>query len=153
MEKEIIPAPSSPDLEGKLFHAAHLAKHKAYCPYSNFRVGVALLTSSGKIYSGCNVENASYALATCAERTAVCKAVSEGELSFDKIAITSDVETGFTGPCGSCRQTLAEFGLDLDVYLINPKNESKAYKLRELLPIAFTPRDLLKHRAAHDVID
>jgi cytidine deaminase len=65
----------------------------------------------------------------------------------------SDVEKGFTGPCGSCRQTLAEFGLDLDVYLLNPKNESKMYKLRELLPIAFTPYDLEKARATHDIIE
>jgi len=152
MEKEIVPAPSSADLE-ELFLEAHSAKHKAYCPYSNFRVGAALLTSTGKIYSGCNIENASYGLATCAERTALVKAISEGETSFTKIAITSDVEVGFTGPCGSCRQTLAEFGLDLDVYLINPKNESKLYTLRELLPIAFTPHDLQKHRASHDIVE
>ncbi|UJR15165.1 hypothetical protein I4U23_002128 [Adineta vaga] len=152
MEKEIVPAPSSTELE-ELFLAAHSAKHKAYCPYSNFRVGAALLASSGKTYLGCNIENASYALATCAERTALVKAVSEGEDSFKKIAITSDVEFGFTGPCGSCRQTLAEFGLDLDVYLVNPKNESKLYKLHELLPIAFTPRDLEKHRASHDIVE
>ncbi|CAF3544607.1 unnamed protein product [Rotaria sp. Silwood1] len=137
----------------KLFVEAHLAKHKAYCPYSNFRVGAAILTSTGKIYSGCNIENASYALATCAERTALVKAVSEGEHSFEKIAITSDVESSFTGPCGSCRQTLAEFGLDLDVYLVNPKNESKHFKLRELLPLAFTPRDLQKSRTSHDIIE
>ncbi|CAF1363688.1 unnamed protein product [Rotaria sordida] len=152
MEKEIIPVPSSADL-AELFVQAHLVKHKAYVPYSNFRVGAALLTSTGKIYSGCNIENASYGLATCAERTALVKAVSEGEHSFEKIAITSDVETGFTGPCGSCRQTLAEFGLDLDVYLVNPKNESKQYKLRELLPIAFTPRDLQKPRTDHDITE
>ncbi|CAF4376791.1 unnamed protein product, partial [Rotaria sp. Silwood2] len=136
----------------KLFVEAHAAKYKAYCPYSNFRVGAALLTSTGKIYSGCNVENASYPLSTCAERTALVKAVSEGEISFEKIVITSDVESGFTGPCGSCRQTLAEFGLDLDVYLVNPKNESKQYKLRELLPIAFTPCDLQKSRTSHNII-
>ncbi len=65
----------------------------------------------------------------------------------------SDVESGFTGPCGSCRQTLAEFGLDLDVYLVNPKNESKLYTLRELLPIAFTPPDLQKRRASHDIVE
>jgi cytidine deaminase len=63
------------------------------------------------------------------------------------------VEVGFTGPCGSCRQTLAEFGLDIDVYLVNPKNQSKLYTLRELLPIAFTPRDLDKPRAEHDVVE
>ncbi|CAF4420948.1 unnamed protein product [Rotaria socialis] len=136
----------------KLFREAHLAKHKAYCPYSKFRVGAALLATSGKIYSGCNIENASYALATCAERTAVVKAVSEGEKSFKKLAITSDVELGFTGPCGSCRQTLAEFGLDLDVYLVNAKNESKLYKLQELLPIAFTPSDLERPRSNHDIM-
>ncbi|CAF1470896.1 unnamed protein product [Rotaria magnacalcarata] len=151
MEKEIILAPSSTELQ-ELFREAHLAKHKAYCPYSKFRVGAALLTTSGKIYSGCNIENASYALATCAERTAVVKAVSEGEKSFKKLAITSDVESGFTGPCGSCRQTLAEFGLDLDVYLVNTKNESKLYKLQEILPIAFTPSDLEKSRSNHDIM-
>ena len=70
-----------------------------------------------------------------------------------KIVFFSDVEAGFTGPCGSCRQTLAEFGLDIDIYLVNPKNESKMYTLRELLPIAFTPRDLQKRRASHDVVE
>ncbi len=65
----------------------------------------------------------------------------------------SDVESGFTGPCGSCRQTLAEFGLDLDIYLVNPKNESKLYNLRELLPIAFTPHDLEKYRTSHDIVE
>lgn len=145
MDKKVVALPPSTELEG-LFSEAQAAKQKAYCPYSNFRVGVALLTSTGKIYSGCNIENASYALATCAERTAIVKAVSEGQTNFTKIAITSDVEVGFTGPCGSCRQTLAEFGLDIDVYLVNTKNESKCYTLRELLPIAFTPRDLEKPR-------
>ncbi|CAF5001295.1 unnamed protein product [Rotaria magnacalcarata] len=120
--------------------------------FSLNRVGAALLTSTGKIYTGCNVENAAYPLSTCAERTAVVKAVSDGEKSFKKIAITSDVEVGFTGPCGSCRQTLAEFGLDIDVYLISPKNEAKMYSLRDLLPIAFTPQDLQKPRASHDII-
>jgi len=152
MEKNIVHIPPSIELE-ELFREAHLAKHRAYCPYSEFRVGAALLTSNGKIYSGCNIENAAYPLATCAERTALVKAVSEGEKSFQTIAITSDVETGFTGPCGSCRQILAEFGLDLNVYLINPKNESKMYKLRELLPIAFTPHDLQKPRTSHDIIE
>jgi len=72
----------------------------------------------------------------------------------DSISLfVSDVEVGFTGPCGSCRQTLAEFGLDLDVYLVNPKNESKLYTLRELLPIAFTPNDLQKRRASHDIVE
>ncbi|CAF3792987.1 unnamed protein product [Rotaria sp. Silwood1] len=152
MEKEIVNGSLSAELQ-ELFNEARLAKYKAYCPYSHFRVGTALLTSTGKIYSGCNIENASYPLSTCAERTVVVKAVSEGEKSFQKIVITSDVELGFTGPCGSCRQTLAEFGLDLDVYLINTKNESKVYKLRDLLPIAFTPHDLQKPRAKHDDIE
>ncbi|CAF0753696.1 unnamed protein product [Adineta ricciae] len=152
MEKALIPAPPTAELE-ELFRAAHTAKHAAYCPYSNFRVGAALLGSNGKIYMGCNIENASYALATCAERTAIVKAVSEGEKTFTKIAITSDVETGFTGPCGSCRQTLAEFGLDLEVYLVNSKNQSKLYTLRELLPIAFVPTDLNKPRLSHDVVE
>ncbi|CAF3247062.1 unnamed protein product, partial [Rotaria sp. Silwood2] len=106
-----------------LFDEARLAKYRAYCPYSHFRVGAALLTSTGKIYNGCNVENASYPLSTCAERTTIVKAVSEGEQSFQTIATTWDVELGFIGPYGSCRQTLAEFGLGFDVYLINTKNE------------------------------
>ncbi|UJR31516.1 hypothetical protein I4U23_019005 [Adineta vaga] len=152
MEKNIVHTPPSVELE-ELFREAHLAKHRAYCPYSKFRVGAAILTSSGKIYSGCNIENASYPLTTCAERTAVVKAVSEGELSFQAIAITSDIEASFCGPCGACRQTIAEFGLDIDIYLINPKNECKMYKIRELLPLAFTPRDLQKTRATHDIIE
>ncbi|CAF1479881.1 unnamed protein product [Rotaria sp. Silwood1] len=152
MEKEIVNGSLSAELQ-ELFNEARLAKYKAYCPYSHFRVGTALLTSTGKIYSGCNIENTSYPLSTCAERTIVVKAVSEGEKSFQKIVITSDVEIGFIGPCGSCRQTLAEFGLDLDVYLINIKNESKMYKLRDLLPVAFIPHDLEKSRANHYVIE
>ncbi|CAF1045668.1 unnamed protein product [Rotaria sp. Silwood1] len=137
----------------ELFDEARLAKYRAYCPYSYFRVRAALLTSTGKIYTGCNVENASYPLSTCAERTAIVKAVSEGEQSFQTIAITWNVELDFTGPCGSCRQTLAEFGLDLDVYLINTKNESKIYKFQDLLPIAFIPHDLEKPRANYYAIE
>ncbi|CAF1144725.1 unnamed protein product [Adineta ricciae] len=152
MEKKIVHAPPTTTLE-ELFREAHSAKHRAYCPYSKFRVGAALLTTSGKIYSGCNVENASYPLSTCAERTAIVKAVSEGETNFQAIAITSDVDAGYCGPCGACRQTIAEFGLDIDVYLLNPQNECKMFKFRELLPFAFTPRDLQKTRATHNIID
>ncbi|CAF1371291.1 unnamed protein product [Rotaria sordida] len=86
-------------------------------------------------------KNASYSLSTCVERTAIVKAVSEGVQSFQTIAITSDVELGFTAPCDSCQQTLAEFGPDLDVYLINTKNESKIYKLRDLLPTALISKE------------
>lgn len=152
MEKEHIHSPLSPDLE-ELFHHAHIAKSRAYCPYSHFRVGAAILTSTGRIYSGCNVENASYPLGICAERTAIVKAVSEGDKSFKKIAITSDVEVGFAAPCGACRQMLAEFGLDLNVYLLNPTNQSKMVKLRDLLPLAFTPQDLEKSRSEHHFIE
>ncbi|CAF1223857.1 unnamed protein product, partial [Didymodactylos carnosus] len=138
----------------KLFRRAHLAKHQAYCPYSNFRVGAALLASDGTtIYSGCNIENCAYPLATCAERTAVCKAVSEGVRSFRAIAVTSDVERGFTRPCGSCRQVLAEFGPNIEIYLVNPKNEAKKYSLNDLLPMAFQPSDLEKERTISSSTD
>ena len=112
----------------------------AYAPYSHYHVGAALLASSGKFYDGCNVENAAYGSSICAERTALVKAVSEGERQFEAVAVV----TGNGGsPCGSCRQMLAEFGLDLKVLLLD--GEGKVVRettLRELLPDAFTPESL-----------
>ncbi|MBU1097120.1 MAG: cytidine deaminase [Bacteroidetes bacterium] len=125
-----------------LIEEAEKAKTKAYAPYSNFRVGAALLTEDGKIYTGGNIENASYGLTMCAERTAVYKAVLEGEKKFRAVAITSDSHD-YISPCGACRQVLAELcGLDIDVIMLKNINDFKLVKLKELLPYSFT-RDSL----------
>lgn len=111
------------------------AAKKAYVPYSNYKVGAALLTKSGKIFTGCNVENSSYGLTNCAERTAVFKAVSEGETDFEEIMIYVDSEKLPT-PCGACRQVLAEFSSDLKITIIS-KNEEIHTDIGKLLPLSF----------------
>jgi cytidine deaminase len=120
-----------------LIAAALAAREQAYAKYSNFRVGAALLGASGAIYRGCNVENASYGLTQCAERTAVTTAIAAGERSFSAIAVA--VPGGGT-PCGACRQVLAEFADDLPVLLIDADNPSRTIEtnLRDLLPGKFT---------------
>jgi len=115
------------------------AREKAHAPYSDFAVGAALLARSGRVYTGCNVENASYGLSICAERTAVFKAVSEGERDFEAIAVVT--EKGVT-PCGACRQVLLEFGEDIQVIVANGAGEYRVFTLQELLPQAFTPKHL-----------
>lgn len=130
----------------KLVEASHLAKKHAHCPYSNFPVGVALLTDDGSVYTGCNVENAVYPLSTCAERVAICKAVSEGHRRFKAIAISSNLSENFIVPCGSCRQSLAEFGIDWDVYMTKPDLSFLKLTVRELLPMSFGPHSLLESR-------
>ena len=121
----------------ELISAATEAAKNAYSPYSNFRVGAALLTKSGKVYTGCNVENASYGLANCAERTAVFKAISEGEREFEMMAIGS---VGGVYPCGACRQVLNEFAPDLKLVLGDFEgNLTGESSLRDLLPNAFGP--------------
>ena len=131
------------DLE--LMKLAVEAREMAYAPYSQFRVGAALLAKSGKVYKGCNVENAAYSPTNCAERTALFKAVSEGEREFLAIAIVGGMgETiaDFCAPCGVCRQVLAEFcDKDFRVILGNPDN-IKAYTFAEILPFAFGKTDL-----------
>lgn len=117
------------------------AKEHSHSPYSKFRVGAALLTDTGEIIDGCNVENASYGLTICAERTALVKAVSMGFKKFPAIAITTDMEE-FIAPCGACRQVLAEFGLECDVYLVKSDLSYKKLSVSELLPMAFTSEDL-----------
>ncbi len=124
----------------KLIEMAKRARENAYAPYSNFKVGAALLTEDGEIFTGANVENASYGLSICAERVAVFKAVSEGKRKFKAIAVVADTEKP-TPPCGACRQVLAEFG-DIEVIMANLKGDVKVMKLSELLPEAFTPDDL-----------
>lgn len=119
-----------------LLAAAKAAQRQAHAPYSRFRVGAALLTKSGKIYTGCNVENASYGLTICAERVAITKAVSEGHRQFQAIAVVCP-STKPT-PCGACRQFLAEFG-DMTVICADSRNVKRVqtYRLTELLPHAF----------------
>ncbi|GAB1606176.1 cytidine deaminase-like isoform X2 [Argonauta hians] len=124
-----------------LIDAAVKAKGMAYCPYSKFRVGAALLTENGAIVTGCNVELCSYGGTICAERTAMVKAVSEGMKKFKAIAITSDLED-YISPCGICRQFMAEFGTDWDVYLTKKDGDYKKMTVSQLLPLAFEPSDL-----------
>lgn len=125
----------------ELVYLAMEAKKKAYVPYSNFRVGAAILTKDGKVYTGCNIENASYGATNCAERTAIFKAVSEGQRDFLAIAVNSDTEH-FTFPCGICRQVMIEFSKDLIVYISNKHGEYREYTLKELIPEGFTGEDM-----------
>ena len=117
------------------------AKSKALPTYSNFHVGAALITEDDKIYTGCNIESSSYSLTICAERTAIFKAISEGERKFKAIAVAGDTE-GFISPCGACRQVISDLCGDIDVVLVNSKNETKVMKTSELLPFAFSDKDL-----------
>jgi cytidine deaminase len=123
----------------KLVAQAREARQRAYAPYSGYRVGAALLTKSGRIYTGCNVENAVYPLCTCAERVAVVKAVSEGEQAFDALAVAT--ENG-GAPCGSCRQTLREFGEDIVVLIADAAGAYRETTVAELLPDSFGANDL-----------
>lgn len=125
----------------ELIEAAKKAREFAYAPYSKFKVGAAVLTEDGKIFGGCNVENASYGATNCAERTAIFKAVSEGYRKFKAIAIVLD-ENDFGAPCGICRQVIFEFGKDIDVVMANLKGEYEVQKISELLPKAFGPENL-----------
>jgi cytidine deaminase len=128
------------ELRSTLIQTALEARKWAYAPYSNYSVGAALLTASGRIYDGVNVENAAYPTTICAERVAVFKAVSEGERDFQAIAVVT--ENGGS-PCGSCRQVLAEFGLEITVLIADTAgNLVEEIALADLLPQAFTPKDL-----------
>ncbi|KJS22928.1 MAG: cytidine deaminase [Clostridiaceae bacterium BRH_c20a] len=129
----------------ELVQKAAEAKEMAYVPYSQFRVGAAILTEDGQVFTGCNIENASYSLTNCGERTAIFKAVSEGFRKFKAIAISTDTEE-ITSPCGPCRQVFIEFGEDIDVILANVSGEYKIYKAKELLPLAFSPAKLEEER-------
>ena len=123
-----------------LIDLANEARRRAYVPYSNYPVGAALRTKSGKLFTGVNVENAAYPTTICAERTAVFSAITAGEREFDVIAVVT--ENGGT-PCGSCRQVLAEFGLDTVVLIANRDGELlQETTVKELLPGAFTPEKL-----------
>lgn len=124
-----------------LVNKAVEAKTNAYAPYSKFRVGAALLTEDNKIITGCNIENASYGLTMCAERTAIFKAYSEGEKKFKAIAVAADTED-YISPCGACRQVISELCGNIDVILVNGNKEFKVIKAFDLLPLAFGDNQL-----------
>ena len=119
----------------ELIERAKKARENAYAPYSKFKVGAAILTEDGEIYTGVNVENASFGLTVCAERVALFKAVSDGKRSFKAIAVVTDTEEPVP-PCGACRQVLSEFG-DMEVIMANLKGDVKIARLRDLLPDSF----------------
>ncbi len=124
-----------------LIDLANEARKRAYAPYSNYQVGAALRTKSGRIFTGVNVENAAYPHTMCAERVAIFKAVSEGETEFEVIAVATN---NGGSPCGGCRQVMAEFGLDTIVLIADGDGHlKKEMTLSELLPEAFTPKHLL----------
>ena len=123
-----------------LIDIANEARRRAYAPYSNYAVGAAVRTKTGRLFTGVNVENAAYPTTICAERVAVFKAVSEGEREFEVIAVVTD---NGGSPCGSCRQVLAEFGLDTIVLIADGQGKLiKQTTVKELLPEAFTTKDL-----------
>ena len=129
-----------PMTDKQLIAMAALAREKAYAPYSGFPVGAALLARSGKVYTGCNGENASYGLSICAERVAIFKAISAGERGFKALAVVTE---SMATPCGACRQVLAEFGEDdMQVIVANLQGDKVVYSLAELLPASFTPPKL-----------
>jgi len=119
-----------------LIAAARAARENAHAPYSNFRVGAALRASSGRVYTGCNVENSTYGLTVCAERVAIFKAISEGERGFDVIAVVTQTEV-LTPPCGACRQIIWEFCGDVPVVLANLKGQVEVQKMSALFPRPF----------------
>ena len=121
---------------GALIAAARAARENAHAPYSNFRVGAALRAKSGRIFTGCNVENSTYGLTLCAERVAVFKAISEGERGFDAVAVVADTDI-LTPPCGACRQILWEFCGDVEVVLANLKGKVELYRMSALFPKPF----------------
>lgn len=126
----------------ELIARAIATRERAYAPYSNFKVGAALLGMSGQVYTGCNVENAAYGPSMCAERTAIFKAVSEGEHEFEAIAVVT--ENGVS-PCGTCRQVMMEFAPEMTVIIADAQGNIRHTTVRDLLPDGFTP-DQLPHK-------
>ena len=133
----------------KLINEALKAREFAYIPYSNFAVGAALITAGGKIYSGCNIENASFGLTNCAERTAIFKMVSEGCLTFRGLAVVGgDDEPAESGPCGACRQVISEFCEDVNETPIIECGQNGSYYMEPV--IAFYPRPFMKFEPNND---
>lgn len=126
----------------RLIEESKKAREKAYVPYSNFQVGAAILTTDGKVYHGCNIENAAYSMCNCAERTALFKAYSEGDRDFKMLAVVADTDRPCS-PCGACRQVISELcPSDMKVVLTNLKGDILELTVAELLPGAFSPEDL-----------
>jgi cytidine deaminase len=134
------PAETAPDLS-ELTKLARAARRNAVAPYSNFKVGAALLLADGSIVTGCNIENATYGLTLCAERVAIFKAMSEGERKFAAIAVVADSKR-LPAPCGPCRQIIWEFCGDVWVRLSDLKGKSRQLRMSELLPHPFDRRNL-----------
>ena len=124
------------DMRRQLIQLAQQVRDKAYAPYSNYRVGAALLTVSGRFFTGCNVENAAYPTGICAERVAVFKAISEGAREFRRIAVAADTAV-LTPPCGACRQILWEFCGDIELILTNLQGKTESVRLKDLFPRPF----------------
>ena len=125
----------------KLMDCAIKARENAYSPYSHFAVGAALLCEDGTLFEGCNIENASYGLTNCAERTAIFKAVSEGHVTFKALAVVADTE-GPCAPCGACRQVMAEFKIPI-IIMGNLMGNIKIVTIEELLPFSFSESELI----------
>jgi cytidine deaminase len=124
----------------ELIRQAVSAKQRAYAPYSNYRVGAAVYGETGRVYSGCNIENASFGATICAERTAIFKAVSEGERKLLGLALVADDKESIS-PCGICRQVMAEFGLTMPVYMAMSDGSYEVMTVEELLPRSFVLRE------------
>ena len=127
--------------DDKLIEAATAARLRSAAPFSNFLVGAALRTESGKVFTGCNVESASYGLTVCAERVAIWKALSEGEREFTNLVIVADTES-LTPPCGTCRQIIWEFCKHATIVLANLRGQREELSVKDLLPRAFDARFL-----------
>lgn len=127
----------------EMLSAARAAMKNAYCDYSQFRVGAAVLTGDGQIFAGCNVENASYGLTSCAERNAIFQAVAKGRRELKAVVVVTPTAE-VTPPCGACRQVINEFNPDAEILLFGDNNAFRQFKLTELLPEAFGPKNLGK---------
>lgn len=131
----------SESAEQEVIDAALAARERSVAPFSNFLVGAAVRTDKGKIYTGCNIESASYGLTVCAERVAIWKALSEGERNFTNLAVAADTQT-LTPPCGTCRQIIWEFAKHADIVMVNVQGDKEAVHIENLLPRAFDARFL-----------
>jgi cytidine deaminase len=129
--------------EKNLIQEALKAREFAYVPYSKFKVGAALFSKDGQVFHGCNIENAAYSVTNCAERTALFKAYSEGTTQFDSLVVVADTD-GPVSPCGACRQVISELcDSEMEVVLTNLKGDIQRIKVKDLLPGAFSPNDLI----------
>ncbi|NMB17100.1 MAG: cytidine deaminase [Firmicutes bacterium] len=125
----------------ELIRQAMQARERAYAPYSGFKVGAVVLGGTGRLYEGCNVENASYGASLCAERVALGQAIAAGEEDIQAVAVVADTE-GICSPCGICRQVLIEFGRNIDVVMANMRGDYKIVRSEDLMPYAFGPKML-----------